>query len=154
MALKVGDKIPSFKTTDHEGNTFESDSIFGKKIVVLYFYPKDDTPGCTAQACSLRDNYSVFKEFDAEVIGVSSDSAAKHQQFIAKFNLPFALLSDSDKKLRTLLGVPNALFGLVPGRVTYVIDKNKTIRLIYDHMSPTQHLSKALEMVKRIAKES
>jgi thioredoxin-dependent peroxiredoxin len=153
MALKVGDKLPLFVTTDHEGKTFDSDTIVGKKIVVLYFYPKDDTPACTAQACSLRDNYSVFKEFGAEVIGVSGDSTASHQKFISKFNLPFALLSDKDRKLRTLLGVPTSLFGLIPGRVTYVIDKKGIVRMIYDHLSDKQHLPKALEMVKQLAKE-
>lgn len=153
MALKVGVKLPPFTAHDHEGKQFDSDSIIGQKIVVLYFYPKDDTPACTAQACSLRDNYSVFKQFDAEVIGVSGDSTASHQKFISKFNLPFALLSDNDKKIRTLLGVPTTLFGLIPGRVTYVIDKKGIIRMIYNHMSDKQHLPKALEMVKQIAKE-
>lgn len=150
MALKVGDTVPAFSAKSTEGKLFESQSIIGKKPVVIYFYPKDDTPGCTAQACSFRDQYEDFKTLGAEVIGISGDSFASHQKFAAKYQLPFILLSDEEKKLRQLFGVPTALFGLLPGRVTYVLDQKGVIRLIFDQLSPKSHITKALEMIKKM----
>ncbi|MBA4320214.1 MAG: peroxiredoxin, partial [Flavobacterium sp.] len=94
MALQVGDKIPDFSAKDSKGNDFDSASIVGKKPVVFYFYPKDNTPGCTAQACSFRDQYEDFKDLGAEVIGISSDSIASHEKFAKQYKLPFLLLSD------------------------------------------------------------
>jgi peroxiredoxin Q/BCP len=151
MALEVGDKIPNFSAKDSYGNDFESNSIIGKKPVVLYFYPKDNTPGCTAQACSFRDQYEDFKDLGAEVIGISSDSEFSHQKFTKQYNLPFMLLSDSDKKLRNLFGVKTNLFGLLPGRVTYVIDKNGIIQLVFDSLVSTNHIPKALNIIKKLA---
>lgn len=150
MALKVGDKIPNFSALDTNGNVFESQSIIGKKPLVIYFYPKDDTPGCTAQACSFRDQYEDFTDLGAEVIGVSSDTVASHQKFAKQYKLPFILLSDSNKKIRNLFGVPSGLFGLLPGRVTYVADKNGTIQLIFDNnLMATKHIPKALASIKK-----
>ncbi len=100
MELKVGDKIPNFIAKDSNGNDFDSQNIVGHKPVVIYFYPKDNTPGCTAQACSFRDQYEDFKDLGAEVIGISSDSVASHQEFTKHYKLPFILLSDSDKKIK------------------------------------------------------
>lgn len=151
MALEVGDKIPNFSAKDSYGNDFESNSIIGKKPVVLYFYPKDNTPGCTAQACSFRDQYEDFKDLGADVIGISSDSESSHQKFTKQYNLPFMLLSDGNKKLRTLFGVKTNLFGLLPGRVTYVIDKNGIIQLIFDSLVSTNHIPKALNIIKKLA---
>lgn len=151
MVLEVGDKIPNFSAKDSYGNDFESNSIIGKKPVVLYFYPKDNTPGCTAQACSFRDQYEDFKDLGAEVIGISSDSESSHQKFSKQYNLPFMLLSDGNKKLRTLFGVKTNLFGLLPGRVTYVIDKNGIIQLIFDSLVSTNHIPKALNIIKKLA---
>jgi peroxiredoxin Q/BCP len=125
--------------------------VIGVKPVVLYFYPKDDTAGCTAQACSFRDQYEDFKDLGAEVIGISSDSVTSHQKFATQHQLPFILLSDSDKKLRKLFGVPSGLLGLIPGRVTYVADKNGIIKLIFDSMMPTNHISNALKAVKKMS---
>jgi len=150
MALQVGDKIPDFKAKDNKGNDFDSTTIVGKKPVVFYFYPKDNTPGCTAQACSFRDQYEDFKDLGAEVIGISSDSVASHQKFANRYNLPFILLSDNDKKIRNLFGVKPNLFGLLPGRVTYVADKNGTIQLIFDSLVATNHIPRALEMIKKL----
>jgi peroxiredoxin Q/BCP len=150
MALKVGDTVPNFQAKATNGELFDSANIIGKKPLVLYFYPKDDTPGCTQQACSFRDNYEVFTDLGAEVIGVSGDSTASHEKFAAKYKLPFTLLSDSDKKLRNLFGVPTALFGLIPGRVTYVVDDKGVIRLIFDNMSGKIHIEKALQFLKKI----
>lgn len=153
MALKVGDKVPEFTAKDQNGNLFHSFEIIGKKAVVLYFYPKDDTPGCTAQACSFRDQYEDFLSLNAEVIGVSGDNEKSHQKFAEKYRLPFTLLSDSNKELRKLFGVPTNLLGLLPGRVTYVIDENGIIRMIFDHMMAQKHLPKALDFLKTLQKK-
>ena len=150
MALQLGDKIPNFLAKDNNGNDFNSVSIVGKKPVVIYFYPKDNTPGCTAQACSFRDQYEDFRDLGAEVIGISSDSITSHEKFIQKYNLPFILLSDSDKKIRNLFGVKTNLFGLLPGRVTYVADKNGIIQLVFDSMMASSHIPKALEIITKI----
>ena len=150
MALQVGDKIPHFSAVDTHGNLFESTTVLGQKALVIYFYPKDDTRVCTEQACSFRDQYEDFKALGAEVIGVSSDSVKSHQKFATRYQLPFVLLSDSDKKLRKLYGVPNDLLGLLPGRVTYVIDKDGIIQLVFNSMSGKIHIEKALEILKRM----
>ncbi len=150
MALQVGDKIPEFSAKDSKGNDFDSASVVGKKPVVFYFYPKDNTPGCTAQACSFRDQYEDFKDWGAEVIGISSDSIASHEKFVQQYKLPFILLSDNDKKIRKLFGVKPGLLGLIPGRVTYVADKNGIIQLIFDSINATNHIPKALETIKKM----
>ncbi|WP_291103261.1 MULTISPECIES: peroxiredoxin [unclassified Flavobacterium] len=150
MALGVGDKIPKFSAKDGNGDDFDSVSIVGKKPIVFYFYPKDQTPGCTAQACGFRDKYEDFKVLGAEVIGISSDTVASHQKFAKQYKLPFTLLSDNDKKIRTLFGVKPDLFGLLPGRVTYVVDKNGIIQLIFDSLVATNHIPRALEAIKKI----
>lgn len=151
MALQVGDSIPHFFAQDTNGTTFDSTNYIGKKPVVIYFYPKDNTPGCTAEACSFRDQYEDFKDLGAEVIGISSDSVASHQKFSKQYRLPFLLLSDSDKQIRKLFGVPTALFGILPGRVTYVIDKKGVIQMIFDNMLAGKHIPKALEAIKKLA---
>lgn len=125
-------------------------TLLGKKPLVIYFYPKDNTPGCTAEACSFRDQYEDFKDLGAEVIGISSDSVSSHQQFSEQYKLPFILLSDNDKKIKTLFGVPSGLFGLLPGRVTYVTDKNGVIQMIFDSMLATKHIPKALQAIKKL----
>ena len=150
MELKIGDKIPNFTATDANGNDFNSQNIVGQKTVVLYFYPKDNTPGCTTQACSFRDQYEDFKDLGAEVIGISSDTVASHLKFSKQYKLPFILLSDYDKKIRKLFGVPTGMFGLLPGRVTYVIDKNGVVQMIFDSMLAAKHIPKALAAIKKL----
>lgn len=150
MALGKGDQVPQFTTTDTNGNVFDSATIIGKKPLVLYFYPKDNTPGCTAQACSFRDQYEDFLDLGAEVIGISSDGLASHQKFTVQYQLPFLLLSDTDKKIRKLFGVPTAFLGLLPGRVTYVIDAKGVVQMVFNSMLAGQHIPKALEAVKKI----
>ncbi|MFV8336186.1 peroxiredoxin [Flavobacterium sp. RSP29] len=150
MGLKVGDTIPNFKAKDANGNDFDSQNIVGKKPLVIYFYPKDNTPGCTAEACSFRDQYEDFTALGAEVIGISSDSVSSHQQFSTQFKLPFILLSDDDKKIKNLFGVPSGLFGLLPGRVTYVTDKNGVIQMIFDSILAAKHISKALQAIQKL----
>ena len=149
MILKVGDKIPNFTAKDTNGNDFYSQSIIGKQPVVIYFYPKDETRVCTEQACSFRDQYEDFKALGAEVIGVSSDSVVSHQKFANRHELPFLLLSDEKKKLRKLFGVPNDLLGLIPGRVTYVADKEGIILLVFNNMSGKIHIESALNILKK-----
>lgn len=150
MELKVGDSIPNFTAKDTNGNDFDSKNVVGHKPLVIYFYPKDNTPGCTAQACSFRDQYEDFKDLGAEVIGISSDSADSHQKFAKQYQLPFILLSDSDKKIRKLFGVPGGMFGLLPGRVTYVTDENGVVQMIFDSMLATKHIPKALSAIKKL----
>ena len=148
MAIQIGDKLPNFKATKQDGTPFESISIH-EKPVVIYFYPKDFTPGCTTQACSFRDAYQDFQDLGAEVIGVSGDSATSHQNFQQKYKLPFILLSDADRKLRRLFGVPTSLFGLLPGRVTYVFDAKGYCIYIFDSISAKNHITKALDAIKK-----
>jgi peroxiredoxin Q/BCP len=150
MELKKGDIIPNFKAKDSNGNDFDSQNLVGKAPLVIYFYPKDNTPGCTAQACSFRDQYEDFKDLGAEVIGISSDSVDSHQKFSKQYKLPFILLSDHDKKIRKLFGVPSGMFGMLPGRVTYVTDREGKIIMIFDSMMATKHIPKALEAVKKL----
>lgn len=148
MALQVGDLVPHFTAKDTLGNDFDSDNYIGKKPVVIYFYPKDDTRVCTIQACSFRDQYEDFKSLGAEVIGISGDSIQSHQKFSEQFQLPFILLSDSEKKIRHIFGVPRDLLGLIPGRVTYVADKNGVIVMVFNSTSGQIHIEKALEALK------
>jgi thioredoxin-dependent peroxiredoxin len=150
MPLKIGDKIPNFTAKDSNGNVFDIQNYVGKQAVVIYFYPKDDTPGCTVQACSFRDNYQDFKDLGAEVIGISSDSVQSHIKFQSKYKLPFILLSDHDKKLRKLFGVENSLI-FIPGRETFVADKNGIIKMIFNSMSAKIHIDKALSILKKLS---
>lgn len=148
MALIVGDLIPNFTASDNNGNTFNSTSVIGKHPIVIYFYPKDDTPGCTIQACAFRDKYEDFKDLGAAVIGISSDSIKSHSQFVNKYKLPFILLSDSDNKIRKAFGVTKDFLGLLPGRTTYVCDKSGTVQLVFDSMSSKVHIEKAIKILK------
>ena len=150
MSLKIGDIVPNFTAKDSHGEVFESKSFLGRKPLVIYFYPKDNTPGCTTEACSFRDQYEDFKDLGAEVIGISSDSVKSHHKFARKYELPFILLSDPDKRLRQVFGVRNNLFGLLPGRVTYIIDRNGVVIYIFDSMNAARHIEKALETIREL----
>ena len=152
IGLQVGDKIPDFTALKVDGSTFSSASVVGQAPVVVYFYPKDNTSQCTAQACSFRDKYEDFKELGAEVIGISSDGLASHEKFQKQYKLPFILLSDEDKKIQKLFGVPKALFGMLPGRVTYVADKNGIIIMVFNNIMAANHIPKALRAIKSAAK--
>src|SRR5215467_10254312 len=121
--IHTGDRAPDFALPDRSGRTVRLSDFRGKQAVVLYFYPKDDTPGCTKEACAFRDQYQDFQDAGAEVIGVSSDSETSHEKFASKYKLPFVLLADKGGKIRKQYGVP-ATLGLLPGRVTFVIDKS------------------------------
>ena len=147
--LQIGDVAPQFSLKTGDGDVFSLADLKGKKALVLYFYPKDDTPGCTAEACSFRDQYEDFKDLGAEVIGISSDSEASHQKFTQKHRLPFPLLADTDGKVRKLYEVPRALLGLLPGRVTFVIDKNGVLQYIFNSLSgATDYVSNAKKVLQ------
>ncbi|GAB3324994.1 peroxiredoxin [Hymenobacter humi] len=146
--LQVGQTAPDFTLKTTTGETFRLSQLRGRHVV-LYFYPKDDTPGCTAQACSFRDQYEDFKDLGAEVVGISSDSEKSHQKFTAKHNLPFQLLADENGEVRKLYEVPRAMLGLLPGRVTFVIDKNGVIQYIFNSLTgATDHVSKTKEVLQ------
>jgi len=150
-SVQVGDHAPDFTLPNQSGEPVRLSDFLGKTDIVLYFYPKDDTSGCTAEACSFRDSYEVFKDAGAEVIGVSSDSAESHQRFAAKNRLPFTLLSDAGGALRKRYGVPTT-FGLLPGRVTYIIDKQGVVRNIFSsQFTPEKHISEALKTLQALS---
>lgn len=149
--IKTGSNIPTFTLPDQNGNLFDINSVIGKKNLVIYFYPKDDSPGCTAQACSFRDQFEVFQETDAIIIGISGQSVESHKEFAEKHRLSFTLLSDEGNKIRKQFGVPTNLLGLLPGRVTYIADK--TGKVIYVFNSQTQaekHVDEALRILREV----
>jgi len=149
--VEVGSKVPEFKLLDQNGKLFDIDSVVGKKNLVIYFYPKDDTPGCTKEACSFRDSYEEFKDIDAEVIGISSDDVESHKNFAEKYGLTFTLLSDTDGKLRKRFGVPTNMLGMIPGRVTFVVDKTGTVIYIFNSQTQAEkHITEALAALKEI----
>lgn len=148
QTLQEGDKVPSFKLYDQDGNLFNIDEYLSKQILVIYFYPKDDTPGCTKQACTFRDHYEDFKDAGALVIGISSQSIESHKKFTSKYNLPFILLSDGNNEVRKLFKLNS---GVIPARVTFVVDKNGTIVFVFNSQSQVEkHVELALEKIKAI----
>lgn len=149
MGLKKGDLIPSIKLKDKDGNEFMLNKFRGNPVVI-YFYPRNFTPGCTAEACDFRDQYQDFKDLGAEVIAISSDSSKSHSKFSQQYNLPFIFLSDEDKEARKAFGVKSSLFGLVPGRETFVFDKNGTLRMRYNNLNASNHTSIALEKLREL----
>ncbi len=147
--LKIGEQAPQLKGIDQEGNSIDTAHYIGSKNLIVYFYPKDETKGCTAQACSFRDAYEDFKELNCEVIGISGDSEASHKNFATHHRLPFILLSDSDKKIRKAFQVPKDFLGLIPGRYTFVINKTGTIiDIFHDAINMQKHVQTALEKIK------
>ena len=150
--VHVGELAPDFTLLAQSGAPVSLRNYLGKTAIVLYFYPKDNTSVCTAEACAFRDSHEVFKEAGAEVIGISSDSVESHQQFAARHQLPFILLSDVDGVIRKRYGVPTA-FGL-PGRVTYIIDRQGIVRRIFfSQFTSKRHVNEALETLRSICEE-
>ncbi|MFN3917607.1 MAG: peroxiredoxin [Flavobacteriales bacterium] len=144
--IKIGDFIPSFALLNQHGETVSSDQFRGKKLVI-FFYPKDNTPGCTAEACSFRDNYGLFKAKGTEILGISSDSVETHKKFAKKHNLTYSILSDGKGKVRKLFGVPKIL-GFIPGRVTYMVDENGKVVHIFDALLDSKrHIQEALSSI-------
>jgi len=146
--VAVGDRAPDFTLPDQLGEPVRLGQLVGKKNVVLYFYPKDATPGCTAEARAFRDAYDTFTAADTEVVGVSSDSIKSHKRFAARHQLPFRLLSDRDGAVRALYGVERTL-GILPGRVTYVIDRDGVVQHVYSsQLAATRHVREARQALR------
>jgi len=153
LILKVGDKAPDFTLPSQMGDNVTLSEFLGKKNVVLYFYPKDETIGCTKEACTFRDNYEELTKLGAEVLGVSGQSVESHKSFASHYGLPFILLSDEANKVRELYGVPSTM-GIIPGRVTYIIDRKGIVRHIFNSQTQAQkHVEEAKKTLLEIEKE-
>jgi thioredoxin-dependent peroxiredoxin len=148
--IEIGSKAPEFSLPDQNGKRVNLSDFTGRSSLVVFFYPKDESYGCTKEACSFRDHYDVFKTAGAVVIGISSDDVASHQAFAANHKLPFILLSDRDKTVAEKYGVGKSL-GVLPGRVTFVIDKQGIVRLKFSsQLNFEKHVSEAVETLKNI----
>lgn len=150
MSLKKGEELPNFKLKDQNGNVFSINSVKGKKPVVIYFYPKNFTPGCTKEACSFRDNFEDFLAEGALVIGISSDSETSHNKFSSKYNLPFTLLADTKGKVRKLFGVRASFLGLLPGRETFVFNKDGKLTYKFQALNAQPHIDMALSELQKL----
>lgn len=149
MSLEVGKAAPVFESKDQNGNSIKLSDFRGKKVV-LYFYPKDNTPGCTAQACNLRDNYEALQKAGYVVLGVSSDSEKSHQKFIEKQNLPFSLIADEDKKVHEAYGtwVEKSMYGrkyFGTARTTFIIDEKGILEEIIEKVDTKAHTNQILK---------
>ena len=142
--------MPEFSLKDQHGNWFHSGEHLGKKPLVIFFYPKDFTPGCTAEACLFRDHYEEFTDAGALVIGISSDSQVSHQSFALKHRLPYVLLSDPKKEVRRKFRVENRLLNLLPGRETFVVDRTGKIIMSFEGMRATGHVNRALRALEKL----
>lgn len=152
--IQAGDKAPDFTLPSQTGEPVRLGDRLSERSVVLYFYPRDETRGCTAEACAFRDSFEVFTDAGAEVIGVSSDSVDRHAGFADHHKLPFTLLSDQGGAVRKSYGVPAAL-GMLPGRVTYVIDRTGTVRHVFNSMTNIgRHIEDALTVVRKLQDEA
>ena len=148
MALKIGDNLPEFSLYNQSNELILSTS-FKNKFLIIFFYPKDDSPGCTKEVCSFRDSYSELKNIDTEIIGISSDSITNHQKFAKNFYINYNLLSDYKKKVRKLFGVPKSFFVLLPGRVTYIFDQNrKLLKIINSQFDINSHITISKKIIK------
>lgn len=149
--LKVGDRAPEFELGTAAGKAVRLTELLAEKAVVLFFYPKDDSPGCTVESCTFRDRYDEFVEAGAAVVGVSSDSEASHDRFAKKHGLPMTLLSDPGGRVAEQFGV-KATLGLLPGRATFVIDRRGIIRHVFSsQLRVNTHVAQALDVVRTIA---
>lgn len=142
--------MPEFSLKDQEGNWFHSNDHVGKAPLVIFFYPKDFTPGCTAEACAFRDHYEDFTEAGALVVGISSDSQDSHRSFSKRHRLPFILLSDPDRKARKQFRVENRFLNLLPGRETFVVDRNGVVVMAFEGMRASGHVQNALKAIKNL----
>jgi thioredoxin-dependent peroxiredoxin len=152
--IKVGDAAPEFALKAQDGEVVKLSDLLSRGSAVVYFYPKDRTPGCTAEAGAFRDSYAKFGELGAEVVGISSDSVDSHKGFASDCQLPFKILSDQDGEVRKRFRVPSSM-GFLPGRVTYVIDRGGIVRYIFSsQLQVTRHVQEALESLGAIGKEA
>ena len=142
--IEIGDALPEFSVKDQNGNPVSNSTLQGRSVV-LFFYPKDNSLICTKQACAFRDSYEAFLEYGCEVIGISSDDDKSHIYFSDKLRLPYRLISDKNNLLRDLFGVSSNLLGIIPGRVTYIADKNGIVRFKFNsQLSGSKHVKEAL----------
>jgi len=149
--IEIGNQLPLFTLKDQDGKIFNIESLLGNKNLVIYFYPKDDSPGCTKEACYFQDQFEVFKQADAEVIGISGQSVESHKKFAEKYNLTYTLLSDEGNKVRKQFGVPINFLGLLPGRVTYIVDKTGKVVYLFDsQIQATKHVDEALRIIQNL----
>jgi thioredoxin-dependent peroxiredoxin len=145
--VQIGDSVPSFSLKDQNGNLFEISSLIGKKKLVIFFYPQDGSLNCTKEACYFRDLSDVFEEADAVVVGISGQSVESHKIFAEQNKLNYTILSDTGNEVRKLFGVPGKLFGLVPGRVTYIADKSGKVVYIFESQTDVmRHVDEALKI--------
>lgn len=152
--LEVGNKAPDFTLADQNGVPVKLSEKTAKGIVVLFFYPKDSSAGCTAEACAFRDSYEDFQDAGAEVIGVSNGSLEDKQKFIRKNRLPFTLLNDAEGSVERMYGIERGFLGITMGRITYVIDRNGVIQHKFEsRINMGAHASEALEIVKALAQK-
>ncbi len=155
IELKEGQKAPDFTATTDKGTTISLKDFKGKKHVVLYFYPKDDTPGCTKEACNFRDHIAKINKADAVILGVSRDSASSHRKFKDKYELPFTLLADEDESICKTYGTlkMKSMYGksyLGVARMTFVIGKDGLIKKIFPNVNPAEHTEEVLTVLKEI----
>ena len=151
--VSVGDPAPEFSLRSQDGEVVKLSGLLRRGSVVVYFYPKDRTPGCTAEAGAFRDSYPKFAELGAEVVGISSDSVDSHKGFANECGLPFRILSDADGEVRRKYGVSSSM-GMIPGRVTYVVDKSGIVRYIFSsQLQATRHVKEALMALGSVADE-
>ncbi|HET9709956.1 MAG TPA: peroxiredoxin [Gemmatimonadales bacterium] len=150
-SVQVGQAAPDFTAPMTGGGEFRLSDLKGKRAVVLYFYPKDETPGCTAEACAFRDSYEIFVDAGAEVVGVSGDTVESHERFAEHHELPFVLISDKGGAIRRLFGV-KATLGIWPGRVTFVIDKDGLVRHVFASQTDSvRHVEEALRTITAVS---
>jgi peroxiredoxin Q/BCP len=148
--IKIGDVCPEFRATNQNGEVFNILDLVGQKNAVIFFYPRDFTPGCTAEVCSFRDHYDEFSKLDCEVIGISGDTSKTHLAFHNRYQLNYHLLSDEKNSIRKQFKVPKNVFGLLPGRVTYVINKKGVIIGIHNALTKaTGHISFAIDCLSK-----
>lgn len=152
MGVTIGDRVPNFELPDQTGQQVRLGDLLGKGPLVFFFYPADETPMCTREACSFRDAHAELHQAGATVFGVSSDSVASHARFAQKHNLPYSLLADTESRVRDqVFGVPRGMFGLTAGRATYVVDKEGIVRHCYQaQMQAQAHVDEAIATVKKL----
>ncbi|MCC7446288.1 MAG: peroxiredoxin [Anaerolineae bacterium] len=152
--VQVGDQAPDFTLRDQANKPVQLQSLLGKGAVVLFFYPKDFSAGCTAEACSFRDSYEAFQQAGATVVGISADSTESHQGFAQRHRLPYILLSDPNGEVAKLYGVSN-VFGILRGRATYIIDQHGVVRHIFSsQLNIDKHITEALRIVQAIQNDA
>ena len=152
MGIDVGNRAPGFSLKNDKDETVELAVLLAQGPVVIFFYPKDETPGCTKEACSFRDSFDAFSGLGASVIGISSDSTSSHRRFSERFGFPFPLLADPDGAVRKAYGVPKTL-GILDGRSTYVIDRHGVVRKVFhSQLQVTKHVDHAIEAVRALEK--